>query len=153
MVVKLDGPTPSPDSLLWFKSKPPTPDTDEDVYSQKPATYKSRTGPDAKVQSGREWGARVGANIGKLAGALLSPLRRAQTDANNSKTYKCRQCGASFRVGNLKRDIVIHIRRPANKKYRSLRGILANILQPLSESLRFYIYIYIHIHSRAAGTL
>jgi len=69
-----------------------------------------------EIQSGREWGARVGAGIGKFAGALLSPLRRAQTGATNSQTYKCRQCGAIFRVGNFKRDIVPHLRRPANKK-------------------------------------
>ena len=73
-------------------------------------------GPNAKNQSGREWGARVGAGIGKFAGALVSPLRRAQTDAINSQTYQCRQCGTSYRMGNLKRDIVPHLRRPANKK-------------------------------------
>jgi len=86
----------SVDSHLWFKSKLPTADTDMVVkrswYSQKTAIYKSRTGPNAKNQSGREWGARVGAGIGKFAGALVSPLRRAQTDAINSQTYQCRQC-------------------------------------------------------------
>ena len=110
----------SVDAHLWFKSKPTTADTNEDVrrlrYSQNPVTQKSLTGPDAKPQSGCEWGAWVGAGIGKLVGQFLSPLHRAQTAANSAQRYKCRQCGKSFIVGHLKRDIVIHIRHPANKK-------------------------------------
>jgi len=110
----------SVDAHLWFKSKPTTADTNEDVrrlrYSQNPVTQKSLTGPDAKPQSGCEWGAWVGAGIGKLVGQFLSPLHRAQTAATLAQRYKCRQCGESFIVGHLKRDIVIHIRHPANKK-------------------------------------
>jgi len=110
----------SVDSHLWFKSKPPTADTDMTVrrswYSKNPAIYKSRTGSDAKNNSGFEWGAWVGAGIGKFVGALIPPLRRAQTDAINSQTYRCRQCGKGYRMGNLKRDIVPHLSRKENKK-------------------------------------
>jgi len=61
-------------------------------------------------------GARVGAGIGEFVGQFLSPLHRAQTAVTSAQRYKCRQCGESFIVGHFKRDIVIHIRRPANKK-------------------------------------
>jgi len=108
------------DLHFWFKSKLPTADTDKDVRrlwcSQKLVTPKSRTGPDAKPQSGHEWGARVRASIGMFAGQVVSPWRRARQAATSAQIYKCQQCGESFNVGHLKRDIVDDIRRPANKK-------------------------------------
>ena len=70
-------------SHQWFKSKPPTADTDVAVrqlwYCQKPAIYKSRTGSDAKNHPRREYGARVGAGIAKFVVALVTPLSRART--------------------------------------------------------------------------
>ena len=95
----------SVDSHLWFKSKSPTADTDEDVrrlwYSQKPSTHKSRTDSNAKHVSGREWGARVGVGIGMFAGQFVLPLYRAQTKANSAQIYKCQQCGDSLNVRHL----------------------------------------------------
>jgi len=103
-----------------FKSKPPTADTDVAVrrlwYNQKPVIRTSRTGSDAKNQPSRAYGARVGAGIGKIVDAFSTPFSRARMSATNSQTYNCRQCGKGYRMGNLKRDKVPHLSRPANKK-------------------------------------
>jgi len=110
----------SVDAHQWFKSKPPTADTDAVVrqlwYSQKLTIYKSRTGSDVKNRPSYEYGARVGAGIGKFVGAVATPLRRAMEAAANSKDYQCRQCGHSYKMNNLKRNMVSHLSHEANKK-------------------------------------
>ena len=110
----------SVDAHQWFKSKPAAADTDAVVrqlwYDQKPSLYKSRTGSDAKNHPTREFGARVGAAIGKAVGAFITPKARARTAASNSKDYKCRQCGKSCKMGHIKRDMVRHLSRTENTK-------------------------------------
>jgi len=51
-----------------------------------------------------------------FVGQVFTPLHRAQHAANSPQIYKCPQCGESMKLGHLKRDIVIHIRSPANKE-------------------------------------
>jgi len=110
----------SVDAHQWFKSKPPTADTDVVVrrlwYAAKPTLYKSRTGCDAKTKAGRGYGARVGKQIGQAIGAGATQVRRAMEAAANSKDYQCRQCGRGCKMGNLKRDMVRHLRSEANRE-------------------------------------
>jgi len=110
----------SVDAHQWFKSKPPTADTDVVVrrlwYTENPTLYKSRTGCDAKTQAGRGFGSRVGKQIGQAIGAGATQVRRAMEAAANSKDYQCRQCGRGCKMGNLKRDMVRHLRSEANRK-------------------------------------
>jgi len=110
----------SVDAHQWFKSKPPTADTDVFVrrlwYAEKPTLCKSHTGCDAKTRAGRGYGARVGKEIGKAIGAVATQMRRAMEAAANSKEYQCRQCGRGYRMGNVKRDMVTHLRSEANRE-------------------------------------
>ena len=110
----------SVDAHQWFKSKPPTADTDAVVrrlwYGQTPTLYKSCTGSDAKHRRGYGYGERVGAKIGQFIGAVATPLLRAMQAAANSKDYQCRQCGCGYKMNNLKRNMVLHLSKEANRK-------------------------------------
>ena len=110
----------SADAHQWVKSKPPTADTDAVVkrswYDQKPTLNKSRTGCDETHKRGQGFGERVGAGIGKFVGMVATPVRRAMEAAANSKEYQCRQCGRGYRMGNVKRDMVTHLRSEANRE-------------------------------------
>jgi len=114
----------SVDTHQWIKSKPATADTDADVrqmwYSQKPTMYKSLTGADATPQASHAFGARVGAGIGKMVGALTTPKLQAQSAACNSKDYICWQCGYTTKMKNVKRDMVAHLGREENKQCLNL---------------------------------
>jgi len=110
----------SVDAHQWFKSKPPTADTDVVVmrlwYGQKPTLRTSRTGGDAKSSAGREYGARVGATIGQWVGLVATPYRRAMVAAAHSKDYQCRQCGCGYKMTNLKRNMISHLSSEANRE-------------------------------------
>jgi len=110
----------SVDAHQWFKSKPPTADTDVDVrrlwYAEKPTLRISRTDGDVKTQAGREYGARVGKQIGQSIGAVTTELQRTMMAAINAKKYQCRQCGYGCTMGNIKRDMIKHLKSEANKK-------------------------------------
>ena len=107
------------DGHLWFKSKRPTADSDEDVrrlwYDKKPTLYTSRTGCDAPHQRGHGYEERVGAGIGKFVGMVATPERRAMEAAANSRDYKCQQCGCNYEMSNLKRNMDSHLSHKANK--------------------------------------
>jgi len=85
-------------------------------YNQKPTVYKSLTGADAKPAASHAFGARVGANIGKMVGVSATPKARAQSAASNSQDYVCRQCGYTTKMKMVKRDMVTHLGREANKQ-------------------------------------
>jgi len=84
-------------------------------YKQKPSVYKSRTGPDAKQQSGRAFGENIGAAIGKMVGVPATPLAKDRSAANNAQEYTCRHCGYKTTMQNIKRAMPAHLGRAENK--------------------------------------
>jgi len=72
-------------------------------------------GCDAKSPRGLGYGERVGAGIGKFVGMVATPQRRAMEAASNSRDYKCQQCGRSYKMNNLKRNMIKHLSHEANK--------------------------------------
>ena len=71
---------------------------------------------DAKPAASRAFGARVGARIGKMVGVSATPRALAQSAASNSQDYACRQCGYTTTMKHVKRDMVTHLGREANKQ-------------------------------------
>jgi len=110
----------STDIHQWFKSKPANADSDAVAklmrYKQKPSVRKSLTGPDAKTQPSRAFGARVGAAIGKMVGASATPKARARSAASNAQEYMCQHCGYKTTMGHVKIAMVAHLGREENKK-------------------------------------
>jgi len=110
----------SEDIHKWFKSRPANADWDKAAermwYEQKPSVRKSRTGPDAKQHKGHEFGARIGAAIGKLVGVPVTPHNKACSAASNAQEYRCRQCGYKTTMQNVKRAMPAHLGRAENKK-------------------------------------
>jgi len=110
----------SVDAHQWFKSKPPTADTDVDVrrlwYAEKPTLRNSRTGGDVKTRAGYGYGERVGKLVGQSIGKFKTEFQLTMMAANSSKIYQCRQCEFSCTTGNKKRDMIKHLKNKANKQ-------------------------------------
>ena len=109
----------SEDMHQWHKSKPADASSNINAkrmwYKQKPSVYKARTGPDAKQQSGRAFGERMGAAIGKMVGVPATPLAKDRSAANNAQEYTCRHCGYKTTMQNIKRAMPAHLGRAENK--------------------------------------
>jgi len=103
----------------WHKSKPADASSNINAklmwYKQKPSVYKARTGPDAKQQSGRAFGERMGAAIGKMVGVPATPQAKDRIAATNAQEYTCRHCGFETTMRNVKRDMPAHLGRAENK--------------------------------------
>jgi len=95
----------STDIHQWFKSKPANADSDAVAklmrYKQKPSVRKSLTGPDAKTQPSRAFGARMGAAIGKLVGVPATPKAQASSAASIAQEYRCQHCGYKTTMRNV----------------------------------------------------
>ena len=109
----------STDIHQWFKSKPANADSDAVAklmrYKQKPSVRKSLTGPDAKTQPSRAFGARMGAAIGKLVGVPATPKAQASSAASIAQEYRCQHCGYKTTMNRVKIAMVAHLGREENK--------------------------------------
>ena len=114
----------STDMHQWHKSKPADASSNINAklmwYKQKPSVYNARTGPDAKQQSGRAFGERMGAAIGKMVGASATPKARARSAASNAQEYMCQHCGYKTTMGHVKIAMVAHLGREENKQCLNL---------------------------------
>jgi len=109
----------STDIHEWFQSKPANADSDAVAklmwYKQKPSVRKSLTGPNAKTQPSRAFGARMGAAIGKLVGVPATPQAKASSAASNAQEYRCQHCGYKTTMSQVKTAMPAHLGRDENK--------------------------------------